>query len=290
MTNNQLTEFAERKVKHLTQAIGQSAFTSIRIELENELALAKFALSAPQEHRKAALGPEDKKYWYFISARSSDGEFLSMEICLDGPWTKGTSMEIMKYLKTEKGVREVVITSMTPIAAPQPMDDAERKGLQGYRKVEPPTPLASTKACCNCHSYNQQSEGAPNITLTVPRNIRHYTDGRKKVCIDACIADVIQALWDRNLPTLNSCCGHNELPSSIVIPEAFAPERYLNALREIDPFRVWIVTRHEYARVGYSTHEHNISLSTCAITPEYIYNLQRDLHLPLRGAEVQVND
>lgn len=54
MTNNQLTEFAERKVKHLTQAIGQSAFTSIRLELENELALAKFALSALQEHRKAA--------------------------------------------------------------------------------------------------------------------------------------------------------------------------------------------------------------------------------------------
>ncbi|EBQ8762757.1 hypothetical protein BKM35_22240 [Salmonella enterica] len=54
MNTNQLIELAERKVKSLTLAISQSAFTNIRQELEGELALAKFALSALQEHCKAA--------------------------------------------------------------------------------------------------------------------------------------------------------------------------------------------------------------------------------------------
>ena len=73
MTNNQLTEFAERKVKHLTQAIGQSAFTSIRLELENELALAKFALSALQEHRKAAEPVGDEELDQMIWKLERDG-------------------------------------------------------------------------------------------------------------------------------------------------------------------------------------------------------------------------
>lgn len=126
---------------------------------------------------------------------------------------------------------------------------------------------------CNCASYNACTGGDSDVILAVPEGIRAVTDGRKTVCIDACIADVITALWMRDLPTLNSCCGHNTNPAGIVIPELANPADYLTALREIDPDRVWIVSRWEMARVGYSTHELQTPLSTCAIAPERVYTL-----------------
>lgn len=61
MTNNQLIELAERKVKNLTLAISQSAFTNIRHELEGELELAKFALSALQEGSNTTKLPYFRK-------------------------------------------------------------------------------------------------------------------------------------------------------------------------------------------------------------------------------------
>ncbi len=104
---------------------------------------------------------------------------------------------------------------------------------------------------CNCTSYNTGIGVEPNKILEVPDEILRFTDGRKTVCIDACIADVISSIWSRGLPTLNSCCGHNMSAPEIVIPENMSPLDYLIALREVDPKRFWNVSRWE--RVIYST-------------------------------------
>ncbi|HEJ7836565.1 TPA: hypothetical protein SMH97_004061 [Serratia marcescens] len=98
---------------------------------------------------------------------------------------------------------------------------------------------------CDCHSYNADDGTVPNVILEVPDNIRRYTDGRERVCIDACIADAILHLWERGLPTLNSCCGHNKHEPQIIIPDVdFEPGQYFEALAEIDK-RHWIVSRWE---------------------------------------------
>lgn len=101
---------------------------------------------------------------------------------------------------------------------------------------------------CTCHSYNWDEGEIPNVVMTVPDHIRQHTDGRETVCIDACISDAISSLWERELPTLNSCCGHNRQEPSVIIPDGADPEQYLAALAEVDA-RAWVVSRWE--RVEY---------------------------------------
>ncbi|MFJ7174548.1 DUF551 domain-containing protein [Citrobacter freundii] len=110
---------------------------------------------------------------------------------------------------------------------------------------------------CNCHSYNRQDGEVPNVILNVPENIRIYTDGRENVCVDACIADVISQLWQEDLPTLNSCCGHGREAPAIVIPQDAEPKKYLDMLSRIDA-RSWVVSRWE--RVEYV---HTTTSSSC---------------------------
>lgn len=106
---------------------------------------------------------------------------------------------------------------------------------------------------CDCHSYNQNNNGKPNVILTVPADILAYTDGRETVCIDACIADVIKELWARHMPTINNCCGHGKWKPQIIIPQDIEPNGYLDALSEIDADRDWVVSRWE--RVEYTAQE-----------------------------------
>lgn len=54
---------------------------------------------------------------------------------------------------------------------------------------------------CNCYSYNADCGKDKAIELKAP-----HTD--KSVSVDACIAPVIQHLWDNDIWTENSCCGH----------------------------------------------------------------------------------
>lgn len=50
-----------------------------------------------------------------------------------------------------------------------------------------------------CHSYNADIGETPEVKLQT-------TDG--SAMIDACIAPVIQHLWDSGIWTIGSCCGH----------------------------------------------------------------------------------
>lgn len=69
------------------------------------------------------------------------------------------------------------------------------------------------RTSCNCISSNdpEAEQTDPPILLT------HPIVPNKTVSIDACIADVIRALWDAGCETVGSCCGHNAVPPSIVV-------------------------------------------------------------------------
>lgn len=73
---------------------------------------------------------------------------------------------------------------------------------------------------CDCHSYNGDFGTTPEVKLTMlvgilPDGERRYKD----VMIDACIAPVIQYLWDNGVTTGGSCCGHGHNSPSIVLEQ-----------------------------------------------------------------------
>lgn len=77
-----------------------------------------------------------------------------------------------------------------------------------------------TKDRCDCHSYNGDFGSVPEVRLKMlvsisPEGERTY----KNVMIDACIAPVIQHLWNNGVPTGGSCCGHGKKPPSIVLEQ-----------------------------------------------------------------------
>lgn len=61
---------------------------------------------------------------------------------------------------------------------------------------------------CDCQSYNLDypNTGTPEVAMKLPFDLG---DRRETVCIDACIAETIQMLWDMGVVTLSCCCGHN---------------------------------------------------------------------------------
>jgi hypothetical protein len=73
---------------------------------------------------------------------------------------------------------------------------------------------------CECHSYNGDFGNTPEVRITkltaiLPDGERKYKD----IMIDACIAPAIRHLWDNEVNTINSCCGHGNKPPSIVLGE-----------------------------------------------------------------------
>lgn len=90
---------------------------------------------------------------------------------------------------------------------------------------------------CNCHSYNADKGETPEVLLKMLVSIdaagtRTYRD----VAIDACIAPVIKHLWDNDIATIGSCCGHNRMQPSIVLAEGVDHYSYVRKLiRDIDP-------------------------------------------------------
>ena len=57
---------------------------------------------------------------------------------------------------------------------------------------------------CNCHSYNADKGLESEVILKNPHT-------GYDVSLDACIADQIKMLWDNEIQTGGSCCGHNGL-------------------------------------------------------------------------------
>lgn len=76
---------------------------------------------------------------------------------------------------------------------------------------------------CNCQSYNR-----PDLTGSVEPVVIGYRQyfpdsAHETVCVDACIAAPVEALWRAGIRTTHSCCGHNSIwgsPSVAVIDVA----------------------------------------------------------------------
>jgi hypothetical protein len=47
--------------------------------------------------------------------------------------------------------------------------------------------------------------------------------GRRCLAIDACMVDALQALWDREIPTISACCLHGEGEGVITLPRVVEP-------------------------------------------------------------------
>jgi hypothetical protein len=63
---------------------------------------------------------------------------------------------------------------------------------------------------------------------------------RPTIAIDACIVDALQALWDRGVVTLGSCCGHGrQRPNLVLNEDPVMPEKARVALTEVDLIRRW---------------------------------------------------
>lgn len=72
---------------------------------------------------------------------------------------------------------------------------------------------------CNCHSYNQDNPGSgktPTVQLKPPKE---WNSEKESICIDACIADTIQHLWNHGIVTLGCCCGHGRMTPDIVLDQ-----------------------------------------------------------------------
>lgn len=92
---------------------------------------------------------------------------------------------------------------------------------------------------CGCISYNrpEADQTRPEVILMPP-----FQD--KTVCIDACIAEAIETLWDNGIVTRGSCCGHGQIDRpSVVLGEGTTDDdarRVHDILRECDG-RQWDV-------------------------------------------------
>ncbi|MFM2589426.1 hypothetical protein [Vibrio sp. TBV020] len=73
---------------------------------------------------------------------------------------------------------------------------------------------------CNCHSYNKDIGDDKEVILHAPKSFG-FTNPHG-VCVDACIAPVIEHLWKKNIITRNSCCGHGRLKPSIIFNESMS--------------------------------------------------------------------
>ncbi len=88
------------------------------------------------------------------------------------------------------------------------------------RGAETSAKLESDKSIDECHSYNGDYGTTPEVLLTMltsisPEGKREYKD----VAVEACIAPVIQHLWDKGVSTGGSCCGHGKRSPSIVLEQ-----------------------------------------------------------------------
>jgi hypothetical protein len=91
---------------------------------------------------------------------------------------------------------------------------------------------------CRCRSYNRPDLGGDieEIVVTMPKHLRDHmgrSEDAETVCLDLCIAPAVLTLWAAGIPTLGSCCGHNQLGwhrEIIVNPEDRAAALALMAL------------------------------------------------------------
>lgn len=89
---------------------------------------------------------------------------------------------------------------------------------------------------CDCISYNRP-EPHQKTTETILETPKWARDGgaQDSICVDACIADAVKALWRAKIWTLGSCCGHNNPDLRGIIVEKGDRIAAMAILKGIDP-------------------------------------------------------
>lgn len=90
---------------------------------------------------------------------------------------------------------------------------------------------------CKCISYNQ-----PKPWQTDQERVLNCPDwawalfqnSRPTICVDACIADAVQSLWDAHVWTYGSCCGHGDPAKRTVIVDRGDREKARKVLDRVD--------------------------------------------------------
>lgn len=75
---------------------------------------------------------------------------------------------------------------------------------------------------CNCRSNYLGTDGDPEAVLVPPASLNILTcfgEPKTKVAVDFCIVGLILKLWDADIKTLSSCCGHNLEPPTIILAD-----------------------------------------------------------------------
>ena len=97
---------------------------------------------------------------------------------------------------------------------------------------------------CECQSLNRP-EDTGNIASTVldPNGYFDWTIPSKLVNVDACIAKYVIKLWEENIWTQGSCCGHNGMfPRNIILENWRDAERAHKAVGNKIELLAWKLT------------------------------------------------
>lgn len=77
-------------------------------------------------------------------------------------------------------------------------------------------------SACRCQSYNHPGQGGDQKEVALPAPT---WSGKKTICVDVCIADAIQMLWENGMETLGCCCGHGKENPTVIIAEHMDGQR-----------------------------------------------------------------
>lgn len=79
---------------------------------------------------------------------------------------------------------------------------------------------------CKWHGGNY--EGNLRVELAHPRK-----DGIDYCHVDACIQPLVQAINDAGIQTINSCCGHGQIPTTVALNDG----RYVIVAKDFAEFK-----------------------------------------------------
>jgi len=71
---------------------------------------------------------------------------------------------------------------------------------------------------CGCHGFGSKETYSKQVLINVPTCLISLI-GKAEIAIDPCIEEEIKFLWSKGIATINSCCGHDKLPPSVVVLE-----------------------------------------------------------------------
>lgn len=147
---------------------------------------------------------------------------MSKPTRITAEWVAAEKAAAIKSGMTEQAAEELV----TKLYASKHVTDGERCWCDPQVETVPAKKSATEAADtdirgCNCASYNNPEKVRPTVSgpvsevvLTPPPELGIE---RETVCVDACIATVVQHLWSCGVVTLGSCCGHGRERPGLVL-------------------------------------------------------------------------